>query len=426
MPIGEDKLEMLRERCDLVSLAQEAGARFRKMGQSLRSPCPLHGGDNRTAFAIFEEGGRQVWRCWTGCRSPAAGDVITFVEAWRRCDFLEAVRFLAERAGFSADELWTPAEAQEQRARDEMSRLLGVCAQFYRQEFSASAAARRYAQARGFSAGTAERAGFGYSNGRGLDRWLAQAGASLELARRVGVLRADGRDFTANAAGDAASPPGWLIYVHQVYARTVYLSARALAPADPKNKSRNLPGSALRREMYRAEAGTRAVVLVEGPADAESWRQLGHSAWALCGAAVSSGADTLRGLRARVPVYLNLDNDAVGRHSVADIAQALGPLTMVLPALPGEAKDANDWLRRGPAAADVAQVLAAARPWIDIALEQARAAPVYALADHAERLLDLLAELPEVLRGRYLRRLECELEIPREEGARLLRSRLGA
>lgn len=59
-----------------------------------RGPCPIHGGDNRSAFACDDE----RWHCWTQC---GGGDVIALVEKLRGCSFVEATTWLAVFLGLS-------------------------------------------------------------------------------------------------------------------------------------------------------------------------------------------------------------------------------------------------------------------------------------------------------------------------------------
>jgi len=62
-----------------------------------RGPCPLHAGDNRTAFLCDDE----HWACWTHCGS---GDVISLVELLRGVRFIDAVRWLEGFVGLRADD----------------------------------------------------------------------------------------------------------------------------------------------------------------------------------------------------------------------------------------------------------------------------------------------------------------------------------
>jgi hypothetical protein len=66
-------------------------------GQSAarRGPCPLHGGDNRSAFSHDD----RRWACWTHC---GAGDVVDLVERLRGVDFRAAVAWLEGFTGLRA------------------------------------------------------------------------------------------------------------------------------------------------------------------------------------------------------------------------------------------------------------------------------------------------------------------------------------
>ena len=57
-----------------------------------RGCCPIHGGDNATAFCVLEENGIWLGTCFTDCAKT--WDVIAFVMAHDKVPFLEAVRIL--------------------------------------------------------------------------------------------------------------------------------------------------------------------------------------------------------------------------------------------------------------------------------------------------------------------------------------------
>jgi len=59
-------LEKLRFSNDLLQIAEQAGAEFHKVSANdYRSHCPLHGGDNKSAFTIYLDGGVQKYKCFT-------------------------------------------------------------------------------------------------------------------------------------------------------------------------------------------------------------------------------------------------------------------------------------------------------------------------------------------------------------------------
>src|SRR5690606_8894799 len=204
-------------------------------------------------------------------------------------------------------------------------------------------AARKYLLGRGFTEKTLREAGWGFSRSdRGLQLHLQKAKADIQLAKELGVIRADGLDFTANGNGAKASPEGYIIYPHTWNGKTVYFSARALKPKDHNDKSRNLPGD---RQVYWALVpGDPHLIIVEGQSDAESLRQLGRSALALCGVGNLAAYD-IEQLKKRRVVYLALDNDlhktklnAAEQDKVRKrkanvtrrLCEALGALTMIV------------------------------------------------------------------------------------------------
>lgn len=73
------------EKSDLLSYVEAAGGEPRGGGNRYSCACPLHGGDNPTAFSMSYKDGRWLWNCFTG--SCGGGDAITFVSKWRNLDF---------------------------------------------------------------------------------------------------------------------------------------------------------------------------------------------------------------------------------------------------------------------------------------------------------------------------------------------------
>lgn len=91
-------IQALLQRIDLRALAEEAGAVFRNGGYSR---CPLHQGDNPTAFHLYRgDNGIWRWHCFTRCpKGQNDGDAIGFYMRWRSVDFKTALEELARRAG---------------------------------------------------------------------------------------------------------------------------------------------------------------------------------------------------------------------------------------------------------------------------------------------------------------------------------------
>lgn len=62
---------------------------LKRRGDQLFGPCPLHGGDNQTAFRVNLE--RGLWRCFTAC---GGGDQVDLIRNIEHCSYSEAARHL--------------------------------------------------------------------------------------------------------------------------------------------------------------------------------------------------------------------------------------------------------------------------------------------------------------------------------------------
>lgn len=427
-------VDLLLSRVNLTALAESAGAKFGRSGQEQRSACLLHKGDNPTAFSVYTgQDGRERWHCYTRCDTD--GDAIDFVRRWRGLDFIAAVRYLAEFANLSLDELgFTPQSIQAETERRKLTDLFDEAARYFASRLwdQGGKGAQAYLRERGFSEQTLREAGWGLSRSDvGLFQHLQKSGADLALARETGLVRADGLDFTANANGKNASPDGYIVFSHTWNGRCVYFSARALNPVDPDDKSRNLPGE---RQVYWALVpGDPNLVIVEGQTDAESLRQVGRSALASCGVGNLPQHEIERTQKRRA-VYLMLDNDLLKtdlasieadkiRKRQADatsrLCETLGPLTMVVTDLPF--KDCNEWLQQGMTVQKVDEHLSTAKPWLDLLIEQSRSAPPVELDSRLQGIARHLSELPGTLQARYFPLVERKLKLGRRDVKRLMK-----
>jgi DNA primase len=69
---------------------------LKRRGDQLLGPCPLHGGDNQTAFRVNLR--RGLWRCFTAC---GGGDTVDLIRKIERCSYGEAARHLQRIAAGS-------------------------------------------------------------------------------------------------------------------------------------------------------------------------------------------------------------------------------------------------------------------------------------------------------------------------------------
>ena len=113
---------------DLLQLAERDGARFKKTGSGYHSACPIHKGDNQSAFSVWEEDGKQRWHCFT--KNCGGGDVLDYVIARDNVDFKRACEILGgqvatpEEIKTATEERRIRAEAYEKKKRDEYQHAL--------------------------------------------------------------------------------------------------------------------------------------------------------------------------------------------------------------------------------------------------------------------------------------------------------------
>lgn len=114
MSTQQYNVEELIARNDLVEFAERAGAKFKKMGKELRSHCPIHGGKNPTGFVVWDDVGKQKWRCYTD--NCGQGDLLDFIQAWQHKTFKDAVQFLGGEVILDSTEMKRLADERHQKA----------------------------------------------------------------------------------------------------------------------------------------------------------------------------------------------------------------------------------------------------------------------------------------------------------------------
>ena len=97
MRLSDDFISEVKYRNDLGELAASY-MQLKRRGRNLVGLCPFHG-EKTPSFNIYSEDGH--FYCF-GC--GAGGDVITFVMKIENLDYMEAVKFLAQRAGMAMPE----------------------------------------------------------------------------------------------------------------------------------------------------------------------------------------------------------------------------------------------------------------------------------------------------------------------------------
>ena len=285
-----------------------------KKGRNYSGLCPFH--DEKTpSFSVDPD--RQFYHCF-GC--GVGGNVFKFIQEIDRVTFVEAVKFLAERAGIALPERSGPSR-EEDAADDELYRANDLAQKYFHHlllKDDVSASARTYLQTRGLTGETIARFGLGYAPPE-WDALLKVAGRrdlNPQVLERAGLAlpRPKGSGHYDRFRDRVTFP------IANLSSRIIAFGARALqSDQEPKylnspetpiyHKGRVLYGLSDTRDAIRRRD---AVLVVEGYMDLLSLVQAGveHVA-ATSGTALTE--DQCRTLaRYARQVVLLFDGDAAG------------------------------------------------------------------------------------------------------------------
>ncbi len=85
------QFKYLKHRVSIYRVLEAYGLhyRLRRRGHTMYGCCPLHSGNNPTAFHVHME--KEVWNCFTAC---GGGDVVDLIRKIEQCSYPDAARYL--------------------------------------------------------------------------------------------------------------------------------------------------------------------------------------------------------------------------------------------------------------------------------------------------------------------------------------------
>ena len=310
MLYSEDLIEEIRSRNDIVSIIGSY-IRLQKKGSNHMGLCPFHN-EKTPSFSVSS--GKQMYHCF-GC--GVGGNVFTFIMEYENYSFIEALKFLAERAGVNLPEQEYSEEAKKQS--DLKGRLLEVNKQaakyFYYQLVSPRGqAAHEYLVNRGLTEETIKQFGLGYSNKYSDDlyKYLKGLGYEDDFLKLSGLVNLDEQRGGSDKFWNRVMFP-----IMDVNHRVIGFGGRVMGEGAPKylnspetmlfDKSRNLYG------LNFARASRKTFLLIcEGYMDVIALHQAGfiHAVAALGTAFTVFHANLLK--RYTNEVLLTFDSDNAG------------------------------------------------------------------------------------------------------------------
>lgn len=305
---ASEVIDEVVSRSDIVDIIS-GYIKLKKNGSSYVGLCPFHN-EKSPSFSVSP--GKQLYHCF-GC--GVGGNVITFVMEYENYTFLEAVKYLADKAGMQLPE--TSYSEEEKKNRDLKAKLLEInkiAATYYYHQLKAENGkiGLSYLQKRGLSDTTINRFGLGYAGqtGNALYQYLKSKGYDDALLKETGL-------FTYERGIHDKFWNRVMFPIMDINNKVIGFGGRVMGDAKPKylnspetklfDKSRNLYGLNAARISRKSD-----MIICEGYMDVISLHQAGFTqAVASLGTALTPGQAALM-KRYTDNVLITYDSDAAG------------------------------------------------------------------------------------------------------------------
>ncbi len=305
----DEFIEEVRMRNDIVDIIGNS-VHLQKKGSSYFGLCPFHN-EKSPSFSVSRE--KQMYYCF-GC--GAGGNVITFVMEYENYGFVEAVRYLAERAGMEIPkEEYSPEAKRQADLKGILLEIQKKAARYFYYQLKSNNGkiGYEYLKNRGLSDDTIRAFGLGYAAPYPDDlyQYLKKEGYSDEILKESGLVKIEERGAYDKFWNRVMFP------IMDVNNRVIGFGGRVMGEGNPKylnspetkifDKSRNLYGLNVARRSRKSY-----FLVCEGYMDVISMHQAGFTnAVASLGTAFTSQHGIL--IKRYVhEVILTYDSDAAG------------------------------------------------------------------------------------------------------------------
>lgn len=341
MRIPESFIQELKLRSSIEDVVSSY-VNLRRSGRNLVGLCPFHG-EKTPSFNVYADNG--TFYCF-GCH--AGGDVITFVRKIEHLDYVEAVRFLANRVGLQVPE--GQGDDSMGKLRMRLYEVNRETARFFHSVLNSAAgqSGMEYLQGRGITPRTIRHFGLGFAPQErfALVNHLRKKGFTDEEAIQANVA------FRGKSGGAVDRFFNRVMYpIIDLRGNVVAFGGRVLGDAKPKYlNTSDTPvfhkSGMLFALNFAKEAGSEQLILAEGYMDVISLHQAGFpTAVATLGTALTAEQARLMARYAK-EVVLCYDADEAGQRATARAIPMLreaGLLVKVLTVPNG--KDPDEFIR---------------------------------------------------------------------------------
>lgn len=416
--LNEDFLSKLRTRADIESTVSSYVS-LKRRGRILTGLCPFHS-EKTPSFTVYPE--TQSYYCF-GCGS--GGDVITFIKNIENLDYIESVRYLAERVGMAMPQEKFNSDLYEKRRR--MFEANRLAARFFHAALYSpeGEAGLRYLHNRGLTDATIRKFGLGYAPA-GWDKLRSfmkkQGFTDLELyeANLLRMSDKNGKKHYYDAFVDRAMFP-----VLDLRGNVLAFSGRALT-SDAQRKYVNTSDTLIYKKgenifalNFAKKTAQDFLILCEGNLDVISLHQAGFdNAVAGLGTALTEHQVALLS-RYTGAVYLCYDADEAGQKAAQKALRLFENTTLRVKVIHLEGGKDPDEILKKFGAARFKSLLEGAANDVEYRILRARDGIDVSAPDGKNRFLEAACRVLAELRSPveldiYAARLSEELGVAKE------------
>lgn len=192
MWLSEHKISEIIDKNDIVDVISEYMT-LKKSGNNYTGLCPFHS-EKTPSFSVSST--KQMFYCF-GC--GVGGNVITFIQKIERMEFVEAAKFLADRAGINIENEQDNKDLERIKELNKLKRLNVEAAKFFHSQLNKNNKALEYFDKRGLSESIIRQFGLGYApdEWQSLQSYLNRLGFDLQIIHKAGLIlpKKDGNGF---------------------------------------------------------------------------------------------------------------------------------------------------------------------------------------------------------------------------------------
>ena len=179
--ISDEIIQKVKEDSDIVNIVSEY-VNLKKSGSNYVGLCPFHS-EKTPSFTVSET--KQYYHCF-GCGE--GGDIVSFIMKKENLEFLDAVKFLADKLGIEIED--KAVNFNDKEDKSEIYEINKVSARYFRDNLYKNSFALEYLRKRNINAKTIRQFGLGFSlnSWDNLYRYLSQKGYSDNAIEKAGLI----------------------------------------------------------------------------------------------------------------------------------------------------------------------------------------------------------------------------------------------